>query len=504
MNKIRFIKLLLSTLLILSVLCSCENSAETPVISEFPRIQAPGFITEPSSHGETEEEKVLTLAFTAYDWEDMESHVIYILAEEYMKHNPEIVIEFKFTPDKTINSYTGYTRGLAKLNGGRGPDIIHFPAAFLYASGALRENFKFVDLWEMMEQDPGFYKDDYFMNVFEACADEQGLYFVALAFNFDYAAVNKKYSDLMEKYTDSDGKINIAQMFRVYQDARLRYQDIRAANSSPELYIKDYNKGKMYTAFNAVPETLFKSAFGIETVDTGSFEFNTEEKKELAAQISLLPRLSDTDKASRSASAAFYPVGEILFASSGGIFSNPANALLKYQESVFDTPLLLAGENGYVPFVYSDSLAINKNCEEKELAWDFIKFCLDSQPNYEGEWRPASDSDLFHRFELDKYSVNRRLFEEAVVSDIERQFDINEKNGLTSVGSKASAVNNAVTKFTEMAEGVNRVHLYQRADVRNSFLTSEILFNDGRMTMDEFAERLERIIRNAAGDDLNE
>lgn len=499
MKKYRFIKILFSSLLILTALCSCGSNANPPAISEFPRIQAPGFVSEPSEHTETGEEKVLTLAFTGS--KEMEDTAIYTLAQKYMEQNPGVVFEFEFTVDKTINSYIGYTRGLAKLKGGRGPDIIRFPAAFLYASNTLRENFTFVDLWEIMEKDTYFDKDDYFMNVFEACADEEGLYFVPLAFNFDYVAVNKKYSDIVERYADSDGKINVAQMFQVYQDARLRYQDIRPAHSSPELYIKDYSKGKMYTAYYSVPdELIFTSAFDIETADTMSFELNTEEKKKLAAQLSLLPKLADTDKVSRSAAAAFYPVEEVLFASSGGILSNPANALLEYRESVFDTPLLLAGENGSIPFIYSDSLAINKNCENKELAWDFIKFCMDAQPRYEGEWRPEPNSGLFDMFVLDKYSVNRGLFEEAVVSDIERQFDLNEKNELISVESKVSAINNAVSQFIHMAESVNRVHLYQRIDVKTPILVAEILFNEKKITMDEFAERLERIIKNAVAD----
>lgn len=491
MNKLCLVWRILSFTLVIAVLGSCGNSAETPVTSEFPRLQTASPQSSPSASPadikETGEERVLTLAFESS--KSIEEDIIYILAQKYMALNPGVVFKFEYTSSELINNYVGYTKGLVKHNFGRGPDIIRFPAAFLYASYTLKEVFRFVDLREIMEKDSRFDEDDYFMNIFEACADEQGLYFVPLSFSFDYVAVNKKYSDLVEGYTDSDGKININQMFQVYKDAWLRYQDARPANSSPEIYMNDYSKNNMF----------FAAAFDLDSVDTAKavFEFNTEENKKLAAELSILPKLPDT--ASRSAAAAFYPVEEVLFATSSNILSNPANALMKYRESVFGTPLLLTGENGYASFTYSDSFAINANCEDKELAWDFLKFCLNTPPQNEGESITVPYTGIYG-----KYPVSRKLFEAAVTSDIEKQFDLNDSNGFASVESKMTAIDNAVTKFTEMAESVNMINLYQRINVHMPVYLAEKSYIEGKISIDEFVEKLEGIIGNAIADGLGE
>ncbi len=333
--------------------------------------------------GKNTEKTVLTLGTVSV------SEGLYKQVSAFNQQNTEYEIEIKSYAGDMADGGNAVNTIQMEIAAGKGPDIVDF--GYLYTPGAVSKGIT-EDLSVYMEADEDFNKEDYFMNIIEAFAVDGKIY--AVAPQFSIKSVVGRKSDLGDA-----GSWNMQEMIDFYQEK----------GQGKALFMGQSKIEVFGTICMGCLDSFINWEDGTCSFDDGRF-------RELISFTDQFPLQAD-----------YSNMDSVLpKLQSGNILLNPAVISNVYTcaegRIIFgDNPVTYIGypvEEGSGNIVSPGSmvLGINKNSQNKDAAWEFIKSFL--QEEYQGK--------IENELPVLKSELDRRL-EEARVVEYEEDETGNKK-----------------------------------------------------------------------------
>lgn len=275
-------------------------------------------------------------------------------AEAFMKKYPDVQVEV-LLPSNGELTENFLLKLKSEIMSGQCADLISANIFDMETMG--KQNDCFVDLNEMMEEDGMFNRADYFENVFDAYEIEGRLYQIPFCVEPVYIKLNQKLLDSagIEYNGDTIGFYDILQ---IYKDVCDTVDD--------SCYIIDYYNGY---------EPFFSYELG---GFVRNHAFGTQE------HISYLEANVELEKYQNTATQIYTDINTIpenvLCRSANGIPLRNTETINSFFEKTAQTSGAILYENIYHEIAMTGSAyAISSFSEQKQLAWEFMKFCLGEQ-----------------------------------------------------------------------------------------------------------------------------
>lgn len=314
-------------------------------------------------------------------------------AEEFMAIYPNVQIEIKLTdPLENLDQYG--LRMATELMSGKAADIVdmaHF-TTFKYAKSGL-----LCDLYEFMNSDPAFDKSDYYTNIFGAKEKDGKLYTMPFYFTYDMLYVSKPLTEqLGKKYVSFDYK----KMLELYNEVVNK-----ADGKDNPLFMPGVTKDFF---FRYEFPAFYDTALGVATFNSEHFIQYLEQTDSIVTPFD--PVNMQWDK-TRIAGNDDFMKEDYLFCQLDVSTADTFNFLIDYKN--IHAPIPLKSTKGDELFLtLIAEYGISSNSTNKELAWEFIKFCIEEKEppegtdwdtvtayvnNYHG-WIPINTNNFFHVF----------------------------------------------------------------------------------------------------------
>jgi multiple sugar transport system substrate-binding protein len=246
----------------------------------------------------------------------------------------------------------------AQLMAGTADDIIE-ASGFSYKD--LSERGLIVDLLPLMQNDPNFVEDDFFMNVFRAFEYRGGLYTFPTSFIYYFVGVNNTVSEeLIERFKQHETITN-RQLLELYFD----FADTDTFFLREDLDALTFVSDHLRTFVDYENRTAY---------------FNTDDFISLLTYVREATnpqRVADGRLGHRvnwdptgAANPEFYRRYVFMLTEHGNY-----NAFFPItNRELFTHYIPLVTDDGYIPMISSNSFFINSASENIELAWEFLKF----------------------------------------------------------------------------------------------------------------------------------
>ncbi|QOR34923.1 extracellular solute-binding protein [Clostridium sp. 'deep sea'] len=229
------------------------------------------------------------------------------------------------------------------------------------------------NLYQFMDNDKAFSKQDYYTNIFKAMEYKKGLYTLPLAFYYDMVFINKVVFNTLDLKINNYPNICLKNMLDIY-----------------DLY-QNQNPNSPIVLMPGLAKNIF---FKYEIADFFSFENGTANFTD-SDFINYLKRTSslkveDSWKMNRvSAGDDSYIKNRFLFSKTDLNVVDAHNLLIEYQ--YVTQPVPFYSSKGDACFNSAQAVyAIPKSSQNKELAWHFLKFCI--------EQKNINEQNLMDRF----------------------------------------------------------------------------------------------------------
>jgi len=326
------------------------------------------------------EEQTLTIS-ACYDYVARE---IEIAAEKFKADHPglEIVVE----------TYAGdrerYKQQISiQLMGGRPADIIDATA---FSEIDLANSNLLIDFYPLIEEDPDFTDDTYYMNVIDGMAFNGKVFVFPTEFSYSVLGVNNTLSrDLVERYQQYE-----TITYRQALDLYLEFAD-------PGLYLE--------RSFDAayVTDAALKTFVDFENQ---TCFFNTAEFIQFItdAKVATEPAKITRGELGWTYSANIYRA-DLLAEAQSYLFSKASNTdywvFLPYTKgNVFTHYIPLVDNDGQALMMPRKRFCISEASQNKELAWEFIKYLTTPEAN--------TDTIIYG------FPIHRQLFNSYVTNDL--------------------------------------------------------------------------------------
>ena len=316
-------------------------------------------------------------------------------AEMYMSENPGITIEFIHLFDFNVNGSIDFSVRVeqaledltTQIRHGAGPVLIdHF-----FANG-LRydpDNFNyFADWFELMYADPDFNEDDWFMNVFFALSENGKLDIFPLSFSFQAVFPNTTMPELSEAMSEFD-YISLTDLFYLHNEF----------NTDKSYYL--------FPNFNASTIMRFSSSNFID-FETGLTDFGEEFINQItyARYITNPEPLYPMGTSLPAMERDFYTLNELyLFNVRNSNWSIP---FFDFTTGPFATDIIpITDDEGRLLILPRQFLTLNTNATPAQhaLAWDFVKFIMDS-------------ANVDRTVHISNISTNRNLLRYSIIPEV--------------------------------------------------------------------------------------
>jgi multiple sugar transport system substrate-binding protein len=382
--------------------------------------------------------------FFSYLEEDLYS----FYAQQYMEKNPGVTIEIDYVVREDSTS------GISTLNGwvqrvyaeilGRSPaDIID--VSFIEPRKVAKSH-QFVNLYDYMKEDETFKEEDYYMNILEALEYEGELYTLPTDFSYNIFAFNSEELDV-ESLKDLEG---IA-----YKDLVNLYEEWKKESGERGLYLhRSFNLEEWITAeVKEFIEVKTKTA----SLNSQAFISLLERSKELPQNLEYVMLTPEGTGTVSDGSFMYLDdwsyLSENLFRKVRAT-QNGLTALVEYPNRNFLSPLPETTREGEHVFYTERNFAITAASKQKELAWDFLHYCISEEATevvlaqIELEQREELEEG---RYFLRRYvSLNRNNFERTFTIYLEhllafnaqRAPGLNQKQVIKEVLEKLETWNN--------------------------------------------------------------
>ena len=361
-----------------------------------------------------------------------------------------------------VNNYDGDYEAFelqtyTKLMAGDADDIIRalgFSDMKLFDSGLL------ADFYPLMQNDLSFKKDDYFLNVFKGSEYHGKLYTFPINFMYEVIGINNSFSGGLAAQFHQYSTVSYRQMLDLYdgltdKGGRCVQKDMSALYTiieSLNMYIDYENKTCDFNNDSFIRFIIDMKNAGIPmTIDEYESASFTEAEMEEEAQQYLFRSTNPT----RNALSVFFPY---------------------IDEKAYSHYIPLVDEKGNLMFGSEYSLCISEASENKELAWEFIKFLTTEEANQGQNLSPC--------FPVHKKFYNTSVFA-GVTASVENLELIGTING--EAGEVVTSVMNTLASYHEMP----MIWIQTPASVVDIILESLTNFYMGTQTAEQVASALQ-------------
>lgn len=379
------LKTILSVILAVLLLCSCGGK-ESEVTYDFP--DRPGLVLGPRDSektAETPKPETPSKPSVSYVRKDLSGKLkiitgtFYYLAmnnkiEEFKKRYPNVQIELETIDSRnstlTQNDYSKYSKRVDRiLTGGEAVDIVSFiglPYDELTGAGY------FTDIAVFMDNDPGFNKDDYYMGIIDAFRQDEKLY--AFCTNF----MPEDIYSISDKAGADERKLFLEAEELTYLDMLAICENVRKPEDKYLFFSDNFNPASFF-------DSLRGSFVDFEYKDTS---YNKDEFRRILTSVKNLPKMQNLfytkSNAVTSVSATLIPHKDTDFVFVDATF--PVTPVANYFNVGADgNPMqrqVAVGHDLY-RFTPLEYFGITENSDNKELAWEFLKFfTLESDRDY--------------------------------------------------------------------------------------------------------------------------
>ena len=419
-------KILIAAMFVLACLlslCACGEQEEADSYGDLMEEMRSSDSPEP----EEEEKRTLTVVTSIYS-AYFESH-----AQAYMDQHPGVLIDVQ----QSLESGAIDSALSVQLMSGSGPDVIvHFPTA------AVLQNGHFLDLYSFMERDPDFREEDYFMNTISALETDGCLYALTYNFSWPMYSMRRDLDPVSAEQFEQNERITYADMLDWY-----------AAVGSPS--------GVEVCAAFSPYNCLYYYDDVLIDLEGQTCEFQNDDFKRVLEMAKSFPApeveyFPDNLVAhGRGFYASYFHEGLVdpeypyLYMDHSSLQNWP-QVLFPYEENLFTTPRLISSAGGKNLFSIGEAMSITDSCDDPELAWDFIKFCISEKDGpYQGAaaagGEQSGDQTTQMFFSVGSFAVvNRATYAAQCRVNTQYQYDLGVELGMTPVGDREQIIADTV------------------------------------------------------------
>ncbi len=320
-------------------------------------------------------------------------------AEEFEQLYPEVQIEVSVAQQSGSvgESWEDYLqRTSVEMMSGQSADIVDLAQMSVsrYAKSGLLCN-----LYDFMEMDSDFHSEDYYANIFKAKEYDGGLYSLPFYFLYDMTYLSRPL--LEEAGLDAPDALDYEKMLDLYRQ------------------VSD-KAGKDFSIMpGIISEWFFKYEFpAYYDIETGTANFDSPEfisyLKRTKEEIPKLENVADWDITRVAGGVDDFMQEDYLFCNYDVTSIDTYNMLIDYPNIL--PPVPMCSHDGQFGFsTLQADYGIVRSCENKELAWEFLKYCIsEKQPpesleheavmDYTGQfhaWVPINIQNFYHSFTLE-------------------------------------------------------------------------------------------------------
>lgn len=355
------------------------------------------------------------------------------LATRFMAEHKNV--DIKLTKYSYVNDSAKHNALITRLLSDP-PDV--FDTTYL-STEKLAEDKLFIDLNELLDGADGINRDDYFDNVIRGCESGGKLFYFPLMFSYDSILVNKQYLEEIGTDISETKALNYDQRIELYQ---------RTAALHPDEVIYVEQRYSMSEIFER--EVIYD-------IDSKTVFVNTPLVKSRLEAARLIPTRTTFTPDYRGISLTiatfdyplFTPTEKFVFAynfSMQYIYFVTDHPQMKFSE-----PLHYLRDDGSVYYKLDVGLSITQKCRDKNLAWEFVKFCMESTEsmfefNNLGETLNGSlpvNRERFMNYKRDQLHEN---YENLVILNV----IVPNENAEQAAADKEAAIAYSLVKFEEM------------------------------------------------------
>lgn len=348
------------------------------------------------------------------------------VAKEYQKQNPDVKINvITFANDLTMevsnekeysedNSPQDYIKNInTAFIAKKGSDIINMDVLpyYKYASSSY-----LADLSEFMENDNEFKKDEYYNKILDSLKIDSKLYMMPIDYMAYIGGVNKNFSNDIKSY-------------KVSNFLDLGYEKLKDKDEKG-VYIYD----NPYDLFNILYEENYTK---LVDLDAKKSNFNSDEFKNILDNIDMLKKenlLIDSNDMGEENYSKYFKYDSIW----------TQDLLMPYfgfnDDFVDMNPIKDCDDKVYFDVIHS--YAINENSNNKELAWDFIKFMI----NEESQSSPGI------------FPINKKALNNAYKEQIRQMLNDANENGMPLNDDVDKICDEYIAKISDFSEQINTYH----------------------------------------------
>ncbi|MDO4356590.1 MAG: hypothetical protein Q4E13_08785 [Clostridia bacterium] len=321
------------------------------------------------AEAETTEEQVLVFKTPWYQGMFNDAR----LAEAFNKTHPgkKIIVEEALT-DKALAT---------ELMSGEADYILNMSGTNLDPSKCAASGI-FTDLYEWMDADPDFHREDYYENLFEAMEYEGHLYAIVETFNFPVIFLNKAIVEAVGASYEPLDSINIVEILDLYEAAKA--QGLMAEDTplvfEDAMSIPSFAFEGEFTEYVDLHEKTshFSDSAFVELLERTKGIYS-ERRMEDGSTGSTIPDRSAFGNAilAQRTSSLLIETMAGMGPLEGGTLAEPPEALMG--------PLVYESVSGGSSTYDNKLLMVPVSCSNPELAWEFIKFCIAPMDEEKGE-----------------------------------------------------------------------------------------------------------------------
>lgn len=423
------------TILIISVIClmACGSGSDETRESTHDEVAEIGIqneivTTKKTEPGELTGELTILSWFPFNNWQ-------YVI-EAFTKEHPGVTVIVDMPEQEEMLMPEFMERYTTKIITGEGIDIVE--PDLVNMERCVEQGF-FVDLYELMDADEEFHREDYFSCIFKPVETEGKLPAFIYSVSPVYIHLNKRLLDMAGlEYTEET--ISFNKLYELYEEVR------EVAGERIFLTASGYG----YEGMAAYEDEYF---IRNGLMDSDEYEQYLRMRHELYYTLENRPLRSDGTMSIED--NVFCCPSDLRLPGNGS-----ANRVFEGTDDITGA-ILYESMHGEHYFESPLSLSISSFSKNKELAWEFLKFAFSDQET------SISNSSLISSNKRKVESVCEELSaenQEKLFSDIEkidmiRFTDMNLSHNLESV-YEDYFVNNTITAEECCKELASRVYLY--------------------------------------------
>lgn len=287
-------------------------------------------------------------------------------AEEFMELYPNVKIEVKGSENNQNASETLEMYGnriAVELMSGTATDLVDLAKFDIYKqakSGLL------CDLYKFMDNDKAFDKSDYYTNIFEAMEYNGGLYAMPFAFEYNMLYINRKMAEKLDIDLKNLEGLNYIEMMDIYEKAKEKHKDPKNFRIMPGIVKESFDDYEFPEFYDVEKNKAWFDSQ--EFLDYLNITNSIETKY-------MPDNTGSWDMTRVSMGNDDFMESKYMFVRLDINAVDVHNLMIDYDNISEPVPLLNSQNNAMVNTFFG-TYGIPQSSKNKELAWEFLKYCI--------------------------------------------------------------------------------------------------------------------------------